>query len=88
MLFRSVVVVEQAFGVAAEAEHGPREEIEVLGVDAEGIVGLDWQGTGRDVAASPYEGAAVDSPIRLLLLGTPRGRASGIASDNGRGPLK
>src|SRR3989442_955476 len=64
-----VVVVEQAFGVAAEADHGPREEIEVLGVDAEGVVGLDWHGIGRDVPASPYEGAAVDSPIRLLLLG-------------------
>src|SRR5438128_722902 len=65
------VYYRRRWGVAAEAQHGPREVIQVLGVDPKGMVGLDWQETGGDVPASPYEGAAVDSPIRLLLLGTP-----------------
>src|SRR5207245_4040056 len=67
-----VVEVEQACGVPAEAEDGPREEIEVLGVDAERVIGLGRHGTERDVPASPYEEGAVGSPLRLLWMRIPR----------------
>src|SRR5439155_8111275 len=67
-----VVEVEQAYGEPAEAEDGRREEIEVLGVDAERVIGLGRHGTERDVPASPYEEGAVGSPLRLLWMRIPR----------------
>src|SRR5207247_9999409 len=82
-----VMEVEQALRVPAQTDDGPREQVEVVGVDPEGDGRLTRHADRRSVVAGPYEeGSSVlrrDSYFQ-----EPAGVGCGLGSDNARSRLK